>query len=79
MLALAAGPHLYQRVDVGEYTSQVQTEAGFWVRRAELMATHPHLPKRVAALIGAGIPVPGVAAPATPFGGVYLRSSAPSH
>jgi Zn-dependent protease with chaperone function len=64
LVALAAGPRLYRRVDVSEYANQAETEKGFWVRRAELMSTHPHLSKRVAALIAAGVPLPGVAAPA---------------
>ena len=63
LVALAAGPALYRRVNVAEYAKQVETEKGFWVRRAELMSTHPHLTKRVAALIAAGIPMPGVSAP----------------
>lgn len=58
LLALAAGPELYRRVDPREFAGQVQTEGGFWVRRAELMSTHPTLPKRVAALIAAGTKVP---------------------
>lgn len=58
LLALAAGPHLYQQVDAREYARQVECETGFFVRRAELMSTHPNLPKRVAALLQHGVPVP---------------------
>jgi Zn-dependent protease with chaperone function len=58
LLTLAAGPELYRRVDAREFAEQVKTEAGFWVRRAELMSTHPTLPKRVAAVIEAGAKVP---------------------
>lgn len=58
LLVLAAGRELYRKVDAREYARQVETEAGFWVRRAELMSTHPHLPKRVAALVAAGVQVP---------------------
>lgn len=58
LLALAAGPELYRRVDAREFAEQVQTEGGFWVRRAELLASHPTLPKRVAAVIAAGANVP---------------------
>lgn len=65
LVALAAGPHLYRQVDVREYAKQAVTEKGFWVKRSELMSTHPHLSKRVAALLDAGIPAPGVSAPAT--------------
>jgi Zn-dependent protease with chaperone function len=58
LLTLAAGPELYRRVDAREFADQVKTEGGFWVRRAELMSTHPTLPKRVAAMIAAGANVP---------------------
>lgn len=58
LLVLAAGPALYRNVDAREYARQVETETGFWVKRAELMSTHPHLPKRVAALVKAGARVP---------------------
>lgn len=58
LLALAAGPELYRRVDPREFADQVRTEGGFWVRRAELLAAHPTLPKRVAAMIAAGAKVP---------------------
>jgi Zn-dependent protease with chaperone function len=58
LLTLAAGPALYRRVDAREFADQVQTETGFWVRRAELMSAHPTLPKRVAAMIAAGAQVP---------------------
>jgi Zn-dependent protease with chaperone function len=58
LLALAAGPELYRRVDAREFAEQVHTEGGFWVRRAELLATHPTLPKRMAAVIAAGANVP---------------------
>ena len=58
LLVLAAGRELYRKVDAREYVRQVETETGFWVRRAELMASHPNLPKRVAALLGAGVKAP---------------------
>jgi Zn-dependent protease with chaperone function len=58
LLTLAAGPALYRRVDAREFAEQVMTEGGFWVRRVELMSTHPTLPKRVAAMIAAGANVP---------------------
>jgi Zn-dependent protease with chaperone function len=58
LLALAAGKQLHAHVDVKEYAGQAESDKGFWVRRAELMSSHPLLPKRVAALLKAGIPVP---------------------
>jgi Zn-dependent protease with chaperone function len=58
LLALAAGKRLHAHVDVREYAQQAVTDTGFWIRRAELMSTHPLLPKRVAALLRAGVSVP---------------------
>lgn len=58
LLVLAAGRSLYRNVDAKEYARQVETEKGFFVSRAELMSTHPHLPKRVAAILAAGATVP---------------------
>lgn len=58
LLVLAAGRELYRTVDAREYARQVQTQKGFFVNRAELMASHPHLPKRVAAVLRMGVPVP---------------------
>lgn len=62
LLVLAAGKSLYGRVNLQEYMRQAETEKGYWVKRAELMSTHPSLPKRLAALARAGVPLP---APAT--------------
>ncbi len=58
LLVLAAGRSLYRNVDAQEYARQVETEKGFFVNRAELMSTHPNLPKRVAAILAAGAAVP---------------------
>jgi Zn-dependent protease with chaperone function len=58
LLALAAGKQLHAHVDVKEYAAQAVADQGFWVRRAELMSSHPHLTKRVAALLKAGIAIP---------------------
>jgi Zn-dependent protease with chaperone function len=58
LLVLAAGKQLHAHVDVREYAAQAESERGFWVRRAELMSSHPLLPKRVAALVAAGIAIP---------------------
>jgi Zn-dependent protease with chaperone function len=58
LLALAAGKQLHTHVDVKEYAAQAQTDRSFWINRAELMSSHPLLPKRVAALLKAGIAVP---------------------
>jgi Zn-dependent protease with chaperone function len=58
LLVLAAGKQLHAHVDVREYAAQAVSEQGFWVRRAELMSSHPLLPKRVAALVEAGVVIP---------------------
>ena len=58
LLALAAGKQLHSHVDVREFGAQAEKEQNFWTRRAELMSTHPLLPKRVAALLKAGVAIP---------------------
>jgi Zn-dependent protease with chaperone function len=58
LLALAAGKQLHAHVDVKEYAAQAETDRSFWINRAELMSSHPLLPKRVAALLKAGIAIP---------------------
>jgi Zn-dependent protease with chaperone function len=71
LLVLAAGRELYHRVAARDFARQVETEGGFWVRWAELISTHPQLPKRVAALLAAGVSLPSVPAPAySPVGGM---------
>jgi Zn-dependent protease with chaperone function len=58
LLALAAGKQLHAHVDVKEYAAQAVSENNFWFRRAEIISSHPHLTKRVAALLKAGIAIP---------------------
>jgi Zn-dependent protease with chaperone function len=58
LLTLAAGKQLHAHVDVQEYAAQAETDKGFWIKRAELMSSHPLLPKRVAALLKAGAAIP---------------------
>lgn len=50
LLVLAAGRELYTYVNAAEYSGQRETETGFFVSFAEILSTHPILPKRVAAL-----------------------------
>lgn len=50
LLVLAAGKKLYQNVDPAEFSSQADQEGGFWIWFAEILSTHPNLPKRVRAL-----------------------------
>ena len=58
LLALAAGKHVYKSVDPAEFAQQSTKENDFFVRRAEMMSTHPRLPKRVAAVMKLGARVP---------------------
>jgi Zn-dependent protease with chaperone function len=64
LLVLAAGRDLYSQVNSAEYSKQPETESGFFVRFAEILATHPHLTKRVAALSAVRLHQPVVARPA---------------
>jgi Zn-dependent protease with chaperone function len=63
LLALAAGKQLHAHVDVREFAAQAETDKGFWVRRAEIISSHPNLPKRVAALLKAGVAIPARSQP----------------
>jgi Zn-dependent protease with chaperone function len=60
LLVLAAGGWLHRHVNAQEFAKQVDTDSGFWIRRAELVSSHPRIPKRVAALLALGVrgPVP---------------------
>ena len=58
LLALAAGKQLHAHVDVREFAAQAQKDQSFWIRRAELVSSHPLLTKRVAALLKAGVTIP---------------------
>ena len=57
LLVLAAGKKLYRQVDAEEFGNQQATERGFWIWFAEILSSHPNLPKRVKAITG----VPAVA------------------
>ncbi len=58
LLTLAAGRDLYSQVEPGLYAAQTDSEAGFWTSVAEVFASHPHLTKRVRALLETGHGVP---------------------
>jgi len=60
LLVLAAGGWLHRHVNAQEFAQQADTDSGFWIRRAELVSSHPRIPKRVAALLALGVrsPVP---------------------
>ncbi len=50
LVLLAAGKKLSARLDVEAYLESFNAEKSVWKRLAELVASHPHLPKRIAAL-----------------------------
>lgn len=52
LLILAVGKNLYEKVNLEEFIIQAEEENDFWVWFAEILATHPYLPKRVRALMG---------------------------
>jgi len=58
LLVLAAGSWLHRHVNAQEFAKQADADHGFWIRRAELVSSHPRLPKRVAALLALGVPSP---------------------
>lgn len=49
LLVLAAGKQLYRKMDVAAFVQQTETEKGFFVWLAEVVATHPPLAERVRA------------------------------
>lgn len=74
---LAAGGKYGKLMDLRSFVSQVGDTGGFWASVYELNASHPYLPKRIAALINSQRPgmVPAVgrnvlAYPLAPFFGV---------
>ena len=69
LLVLAAGKELYRYVNAEEYGRQAITEDGPFVWFAEVIASHPRLPKRVAAVL------PGV--PRVPVGTIASAPFAP--
>ncbi|MDA8137693.1 MAG: M48 family metallopeptidase [Desulfobacteraceae bacterium] len=82
---LAAGGKLAPRVNLNAFVAQTQEISGFWSSIYELNASHPFLPKRVAALINwkkpGTVTIPGrnpLAYPLAPFlgfGGVGVGAT----
>lgn len=60
---LAAGGKYGRQVNLDAFTKQMQDTTGFWTSVYELNASHPYLPKRIAALVNYKSPgtVPDVA------------------
>lgn len=50
LVKLVSGKNLGNRINLQEYTNQIQSEKGFFVWLAEMLSSHPHLPKRILAL-----------------------------
>lgn len=50
LLVLAAGKGLYRQVDPRVFAAQRHTDSSGWILLAEALASHPSLPRRVAAL-----------------------------
>src|SRR5712691_1903374 len=51
LLVLSAGKRLYRQVGGLDFSNQAEAEQGFWVSFAEIISTHPNLPKRVRAVL----------------------------
>lgn len=47
LLVLAAGKRLHKKVNTYEYLLSASEERGFWQWLAEVLSTHPNLPKRI--------------------------------
>jgi len=47
ILILAAGKELYKHIDIQEYIKTFEQEKGFWKWFAQIVSTHPNLPKRI--------------------------------
>jgi len=58
LAVLASGKKLYPSVNVAALQAQALQDRGFWIWFAEIFSTHPHLPRRVAALSERGVAVP---------------------
>jgi len=85
LVVLAAGGKLSRQVNLRTFVGQMEENRGFWGSVYELNASHPYLPKRIAALANARKPgtfaIPGrsiLAYPLAPFlgfGGAGAASS----
>ncbi len=75
LLVLAAGRKLYRQVNARLFAAQAESEAGFWTTIAEIFASHPHLTKRVAAVLRAGVAVPAYSPVITTVEGFAQRST----
>jgi len=67
LLVVAAGKKLYRDVNAEEYGRQAVSEDGLFVWFAEVVSTHPRLPKRVAAVLPRATRIPVGAIASAPF------------
>lgn len=51
LILLAAGKELYNYVDINQLLKQAREDRGFWTSFSELFSTHPHLIKRIEAVL----------------------------
>ncbi len=85
LVVLAAGGKLAPQVNLQDFVRQMDENSGFWGSVYELNASHPYLPKRIAALINAKesgrIAIPSrsiLAYPLAPFLGIGGAGAASS-
>jgi len=50
LVKLVSGKNIGNKVNLDEYKNQVNVERGFFVWLAEMLSSHPHLPKRMLAI-----------------------------
>ncbi len=50
LVKLVSGKTLGNKVNIEEYTKQIEEEGGFFVWLSEKLSTHPHLPNRIVAI-----------------------------
>lgn len=50
LVKLAAGKQFGKQVDIPAFVAQIEEEKGFFAWLSEMLSTHPHLPKRIAAI-----------------------------
>jgi Zn-dependent protease with chaperone function/competence protein ComGC len=79
LAVLAAGGKYGKQVDLDAFTKQIDDTKGFWTSVYELNASHPYLPKRIAALVNlkspGAIPLPGRHPLAYPLSPIFAIGS----
>lgn len=79
LAVLAAGGKYGKQVDLDAFIKQLDDTKGFWTSVYELNASHPYLPKRIAALVNlkspGAIPLPGRHPLAYPLAPIFALGS----